>query len=507
MIDHLNWTATSVFVAFFVLVTVVGFLASRWRSADLTQLNEWGLGGRRFGAWITWFLIGGDLYTAYTVIAVPAIVYAVGAFGYFAIPYTIIIYPLLFAVFPRLWSIAHARGYITAADIAVGRYGNKWLGLAVAFTGILATMPYIALQLVGIEKVINALGFRGEGMLSHLPLTAAFLILALYTYKSGLRAPALIAFAKDIMIYVFVIAAVVIIPAKLGGFEPIFNAAGSFFEKKGGMTGLSLAEPQIVPYITLALGSAMALFIYPHSLTAILSASSSDAIKRNAVALPAYSVVLGVIGLLGLMAHAAGIQVTNPQDAVPQLLLVMFPNWFVGFCFAAIAIGALVPAAVMSIGAANTFSRNIWKPFVRSEMSGSEEATLAKLVSMLVKLGALIVILIVPTQYAIDFQLLGGVWMIQCFPAILFGLFTRRFNSWALLAGWAVGMIAGTALAWGPSSWVPTHAVLGWFSAYNGLIALALNVATASVLSAFFVSDAADEQTSADYKFSITPAK
>ena len=100
MIEHLNRAATYVFVALFALVTVIGFLASRWRAADLTQLHESGLGGRRFGAWITWFLIGGDLYTAYTVIAVPAIVYAVGAFGYFAIPYAIILYPFLFAVFP-----------------------------------------------------------------------------------------------------------------------------------------------------------------------------------------------------------------------------------------------------------------------------------------------------------------------------------------------------------------------------------------------------------------------
>jgi solute:Na+ symporter, SSS family len=428
---------------------------------------------------------------------VPAIVYAVGAFGYFAIPYTIIIYPFLFAVFPRVWSIAHARGYLTAADFAVGFYGNKWLGLAVAFTGILATMPYIALQLVGIEKVIYALGFRGEGLLAHVPLTTAFLILAVYTYKSGLRAPALIAFVKDILNYVFVIAAVVIIPAKLGGFGAVFGAAASVYEKKGGATGLTLAAPQIVPYITLALGSAMALFIYPHSLTGILSASSADAIKRNAIALPAYSIVVGIIGLLGLMAHAAGIVVANPQDAVPQLLLVMFPDWFVSFCFAAIAIGALVPAAIMSIGAANTFTRNIWKPFVNATVSGSEEATIAKVVSLLVKLGALIVILIVPTQYAIDFQLLGGVWMIQCFPAILFGLFTRRLNSWALLAGWAIGMLAGTALAWGPATWTPTHAVFGWFSAYNGLLALALNVATTFLLSAFVVSDAGEQSLAA----------
>lgn len=495
MIDDLNWTAALVFIAFFALVTVVGFLASRWRAGDLDQLHEWGLGGRRFGSWITWFLIGGDLYTAYTVIAVPALIYAVGAFGYFAIPYTIVIYPLLFAVFPRVWKVAHANGYLTAADFTLGDYGNRWLALAVAFTGILATMPYIALQLVGIEKVIAALGFRGEGPSSHLPITVAFLILALYTYKSGLRAPALIAFVKDIMIYVFVLAAVIVIPAKLGGFGPIFDAAGAAYQAKGGAAGLTLAPAQIVPYITLALGSAMALFIYPHSLTGILSASSADAIKRNAIALPAYSVVLGIIGLLGLMAHAAGIEVANPQDAVPQLLLKMFPDWFTGFCFAAIAIGALVPAAVMSIGAANTFTRNIWKPFVHPQVSDREEATIAKVVSLVVKLGALFVILFVPTRYAIDFQLLGGVWMIQCFPAVLFGLYTRRLNSWALLAGWAVGMIAGTTLAWGPAAWTPTHSVFGWFAAYNGLIALTLNVVVSYVGSVILSPDTADART------------
>ena len=200
MIEHLNWPATSVFLAFFALVTVLGFVAARWKAGDLDHLHEWGLGGRRFGSWVSWFLIGGDLYTAYTVIAVPALVYAVGAFGFFAIPYTIIIYPFLFLAFPRLWSIAQKRGYITAGDFVLGHYGNKWLELAIAVTGILATMPYIALQLVGIEKVIQALGFNGEGLLSHLPLTIAFVILALYTYTSGLRAPAMIAFVKDTMI-------------------------------------------------------------------------------------------------------------------------------------------------------------------------------------------------------------------------------------------------------------------------------------------------------------------
>ena len=96
MIDNLNWTATARLHLLFRLVTVMGFMASRWKAGDLGRLHEWGLGGRRFGAWITWFLLGGDLYTAYTVIAMPALVYAIGAYGFFAVPYTIVIYPFLF---------------------------------------------------------------------------------------------------------------------------------------------------------------------------------------------------------------------------------------------------------------------------------------------------------------------------------------------------------------------------------------------------------------------------
>lgn len=498
-IPALNWPATLVFVAFFALVTVMGFAAAHWRRGDLSDLQEWGLGGRRFGAWVSWFLIGGDLYTAYTVIAVPALVYASGAFGLFAIPYTILIYPLLYLTFPKLWAVTHRKGYVTAADFVDGRYGNRWLALAVALTGIIATMPYIALQLVGIEKVIEALGFPSSG----LPITIAFLILALYTYSSGLRAPALIAFVKDIMIYIFVIAAVIVVPAKLGGYGVIFDKAAVALAAKSAAThkpaGILLAPAQVVPFATLALGSALALFMYPHSMTGILSASSGRTIRRNAFMLPAYSLVLGLIAVMGYMALAADINVKSPQDAVPQLFLKMFPGWFAGFAFAGIAIGALVPAAVMSIGAANTFTRNVWKPFVNPALAPGREAQLAKLVSLIVKVGALVVIFAMPTTFAIDLQLLGGVWMVQVFPAVVFGLFTRWFSGWGLLLGLVVGLVSGTVLSYGAKAWVPTHVVFGTIAAYNGIIALALNIAVAALVSAVTPNTAADATVPTDY--------
>src|SRR5579863_9464334 len=517
MFAHLNVVATAVFVFFFALVTILGFVAARWKAGDLSHIHEWGLGGRRFGKWITWFLLGGDLYTAYTVIAVPALIFGVGAFGFFAVPYTIVIYPFLYLTLPRLWAVSHKHGYMTAADFVLGRYSNKGLALAVAATGVLATMPYIALQLIGLEKVISALGFSGQGIMAHAPITIAFVILALFTYRSGLRAPAMIAFVKDAMIYIFVIAAIIIIPYELGGFGAIFDAAGRAFDARVAANpklaaGLTLQPGQVGPYITLAIGSAIALFMYPHALTGALAASSGRAIRFNTMTLPAYSFILGLVALLGLMAIAAGVKVGTPQDAVPQLVLWAFPDWFAGFCFAAIALGALVPAAVMSIGAANTFTRNVWKPFVNPQMSPREESTLAKLASLAVKIGALAVIFFMPTRFALDLQLLGGVWMVQIFPAIIFGLYTRWFSGWALVIGWAAGMIVGTSLAWTGTAWVPVHA-LKWdipfvggvdsgfgFAAYNGLTAVIVNVVLSAALSLVLHSRARDGTLPEDYE-------
>ncbi|MGH8455693.1 MAG: sodium:solute symporter family protein, partial [Stenotrophobium sp.] len=354
--------AVWVFVALFTLVTVLGFVAARWRAASLDHLDEWGLAGRRFGTIVSWFLLGGDLYTAYTFVAVPALVFGMGAIGFFALPYTLMVFPFVFIVFPRLWAVAKRHGHVTGSDFVRARYGSPTLALLVALTGILATLPYVALQLVGIEVVIGALGFGGD-----LPLIAAFAILAAYTYTSGLRAPALIAVVKDLLIYITVIAAVVIIPAKLGGYAQIFAAVPP--------QHLLLQPGQGAAFATLALGSALALFLYPHAITGLLSANSGRTIKRTMSLLPLYSLALALIAALGYMALASGVQHDpayaagfaqyGPNYAVPALFLRWFPPWFVGVAFAAIAIGALVPAAIMSIAAANLYTRNIYREYLR----------------------------------------------------------------------------------------------------------------------------------------------
>jgi SSS family solute:Na+ symporter len=513
-VQDVNWVALTVFVLLFGFITWLGFAAARWRKGDLDLLHEWGLGGRRFGTVVTWFLVGGDLYTAYTFIAVPALAFGAGAVAFFAVPYTIVIYPILFLVFPRLWHVCHKHGYITAGDFVRGRFGNRWLALAVTVTGIVATMPYIALQLVGIQVVVGALGISGTGLTADLPLIIAFVILAAFTYSSGLRAPASIAIVKDILIYVTAFAAIIIIPAQLGGFGKIFASIPP--------SKLLLATPganttgAYSAYATLALGSALALFLYPHSLTGILSASSGHAIRRNAAMLPAYSFMLGLLALFGFFAlvagvgelpeYAAGFKEFGNNFAVPALFLHSFPSWFVGIAFAAIGIGALVPAAIMSIAAANLYTRNIHREFINKNPTDRQEAQMAKWVSLIVKLGALVFILFVPTQYAIQLQLLGGIWIIQTLPAVMLGTYTRWFNDWALLAGWAAGTFAGTAMAVA-ANLTPTYplALMGFvFPGYTALYTVVLNLAIVIVLTLVLNAmnvrhSPADETLAADY--------
>ena len=522
--NHFNAVTFVVVIGSFLIVTYIGFASARWRPAeDPMHLNEWGLGGRGFGSFVSWFLLGGDIYTAYTFIAVPALVYATGAAGFYALSYTIMVFPIVFIFAPRLWSVARARGYVSPGDFVRGRHGSQGLGLAVAATGILATMPYIALQLVGIESVLTVMGIgspSGHAWARDLPLIIAFAVMAAYTYLAGLRAPALIAFVKDILIYLTVIVAIVYIPGRIGGWGHIFGTASAHLKTVNPATGKPYGSLVVMPagewaFATLALGSALALFVYPHAVTGVFAAKRRDVIRRNAALLPAYSLVLGLIALFGYMARAvpavnAGVKANggNPQLSVPLLFTRMFPSWFAGVGDSAIIIGALVPAAVMSIAAANLFTRTVYKELVSPNATPAQETRVARLASLVMKVGALGFAVVLNKTFSINLQLLGGIWILQTFPAVVIGLYTRWFHRIALIIGWAVGMAYGTVEAYRTAGGGQAHfgasttPVFGHVT-YIAIVALILNVAVSAVLTPVFrrvgLKDGYDETRPADY--------
>ncbi|MYS81488.1 sodium:solute symporter family protein [Embleya scabrispora] len=461
------------------------------RSHDLPSLENWALADRGLGPVWTWFLLGGTIFTAYTFTAVPGQVYGRGASAFFALPYTVIVCPMAFVLLPRLWSVARRHGYLTVGDFVRGRYGSPALALVVALTGILATMPYLALQVLGIRAVLAAAGLHPRGAAGDVGMVALFAGLAIATYRHGLRAPTVISALKGVAIFGSAAVAVAFVLRRFGGPGPMFEAADRRLAGRGpGGASLVLGPHQQAGFATLALGSALALLMYPHVLTAGFAAAGPDTLRRVSVALPAWTSVLAMFGVLGIAALAIGVDAPSgtAEAAVPLLVDRLLPAFPAGLVFGAIIVGALVPAAVMSIAAATSFVRNVYVEYFHPTATPKRQMRVAQLVSLTAKVGAVAFVFGLRDQAAINLQLLGGVWILQIFPAVVIGLFTRRLHHRALLVGWAVGMLAGTVAVVREGFVSLIRVELGGHGVqmYAGLAALLLNLTVTLALTEVF---------------------
>ncbi|NJP49373.1 sodium:solute symporter [Streptomyces sp. SBST2-5] len=476
---------TATFLAVIGGASLLAVTARRLRPSDrLPSLDGWALADRSLGPGWTWLLLGGTIYTAYTFTAVPGLAYGNGAPAFFAVPYTVIVCPLAFVLLSRLWSVARRHGYVTAADFVRGRYGSPPLALVVALTGILATMPYLALQLLGIRAVLAAGGLYPHGATGDLLMVALFAGLAVATYRHGLRAPAVIAALKAVAVFVSLTAVCWLVLRRFGGPGAVFDGAGrALGGTDAAHSPLLLTAGQQPAYATLALGSALALLMYPHVLTAGFAADTSRTLRKVSVGLPAWTALLALFGFLGIAALAAGVRAPEggAEAAVPMLVERLMPGPVAGLVFGAIVVGALVPAAVMSIAAATSFVRNVYVEYVHPTATPKRQVRIAKAVSLTAKVGAVAFVFGLRDQDAINLQLLGGVWILQIFPAVAVGLYTRWLHPRALLAGWAVGMATGTYLVVreGFSSIVPLDLGAGPLEVYAGVAALLLNLTVA----------------------------
>jgi SSS family solute:Na+ symporter len=479
---------TAVFGALMVILLLAGFGAARWRRPnDIHTLEEWGVGGRAFGNWTTWFLLGGSMFSAYTFVAVPALTYGVGAMGYFAVAFSIVTTPLFFLIATRAWSVSHRHGFLSPGEFAAARFGSPALGAAVAVTGIVATLPYVAVQLASLQAVLRTAGITGEW-----PLLVGVGVLSLTTFRSGLRAPALLSIAKDVLLLWVMLAALLMV-AMSGGWGEAFARAGDrFAATRSPGDGLLLGAGAQFPFITLIIGSALAIFAYPHAMTTMLAAKDRSTVRRNAAALPVYCLALGLMAMLGFFAVSEGVRPLDGDlnTVIPRMFQQLFPSWSAGIAFAGLGVAALIPAAVMSIAAANAFTRSIYRAYLRPTASPAEEARVSRWTSLAVKFGAVAVVLLLDPAFSVDLQLIGGVIILQTIPAGFLGLLTNWFHRWALAAGLGTGLAVGVAMLYRVPQVGPTGAVVkahfggaietvGGVGVYVGLLALLVNLIVA----------------------------
>jgi solute:Na+ symporter, SSS family len=364
----------------------------------------------------------------------------------FAIPYVALAFGVALVTMPRLWALSKEKGYITASDFIKDRFGSKTLAVLIAITGIVSLLPYIALQIVGMQSVLIVMlsGITNSHTVQEISLLVAFVILAAFTYTSGLRGATLTAVLKDILIWITVIAVIIVVPLSIGGFGTAFRDVKPSY--------VTVPNSLVTGYATLVLGSALALYLYPHAINGVLSSESVHKLRRSTALLPLYGIGLAIMALMGILVYAVPPAMNFlshfPESSrgilvVPSLILYSMPSWFTGIALLGIFIGGLVPAAIMAMSQANLLTRNIIKE-IRPNTSASSEIRITKISSTVFKFVALGFVFSIPATYAISLQLLGGILIIQILPAVFFGLYIKSLRKEALIAGLLVGIFSGT---------------------------------------------------------------
>lgn len=431
-----------------------------------------------------WLLLGSTMFTAYTFTAVPGAVFSTGALGFFALPYVIVLCPLAFVVLPRLAAEARRGNHVTIADLVGDKYQSRSLTLCIALTGILATMPYVALQLLGVRTVLQASGINLFGIPAGLVVLVLFAALAIASYLHGLRAPGVTASLKAFLIFGSAAVTLIVAFARSGEPGTVFERASKYLTSTGGGS-LVLAHNQYLAFLTLAFGSALALLMYPHVVTVAFAARSDDAVRRASAGLIPWSSLVAVFALLAIVADARAIRLdgANADAAVIVMINQVLPDALASIVFGAIVVGALVPAAVMSIAAGASFSRNVFVEVLQPTATPKRQLRVARGVSLIAMLGAAGFMVGLRPQATINLQLLGGIWILQTAPAVLLTLSRRRPGAGVLLSGWVSGMVVGTAavVLRTFSAVVPWGADGHTVDLYAGFAALVVNISTIAI--------------------------
>jgi SSS family solute:Na+ symporter len=470
-----NLTALIVTSIIVLTVIFIGFMVGRNKQSR-SSVEEWSVGGRRLGALFVWFLIGADVYTAYTFLGLTSSAFKGGSIAFFATPYVVLAYPLAYFFLPKIWKVGKEHKFTTLADYIKGRFDSKLFSVLVAITGVLMLIPYIDLQLSGIQDTLE---IAGTGYINvTFVVIVSFLLVAFYTFFSGIKAPTYTAIIKDILVWVIMLYMVVSIPIiHFGSWGHMMQTT---VHKAPQMLTLPTSGPKgMLWFSTAALISALALFMWPHTATGIFSSKSGESLRKNAIVLPFYNIVLMLVTFLGITAFLVIPKGTDPRFAFLELIHMSYGGTVQGLAYSTIALASLVPCSIMAIGASSLFANNIYRDVINPKASGPRMTMVTRYMVFVVIGLALLFGLLFPTAL-ISLQLMGVSGIVQIFPAIVFSLYWRNLSREAALSGFVAGMVVVAAQYIFHTS----------FGAYEGFWGLCVNILVLVILNPMFVNRA-----------------
>ncbi|MGC5342264.1 sodium:solute symporter family protein [Streptomyces sp. DT171] len=466
--------ATSVFAAFMVGTVALGLLAVRGRGGGAGGLAEWSVGGRSLGAVFIWVLMAGEGYTSFSYLGAAGWGYNYGAPVLYVVAYMSCGYAVGYVVGPMMWSYAREHGLVGITDMVAHRFGRPWLGALVAVLATVFLLPYIQLQITGMGVVVSTISYGAISL--DWAYFVAFAVTTGFVVVSGLRGSAWVSVLKDVLVIATLGFLALYVPMHyFDGYGPFLDRLVT--EKSDWLTfpghgdsGLGQAW-----YVTTSFLNSLTVVIFPTTVAGYLGARNSDALRRNAMWLPAYNILLFVPMLLGMAALfiVPGLVGAESNLALFELVVDSLPAWAVGFVGVAAALSSIVPMAVFMLVIGTMWGRSVLSLVPRWQHRQKGAAQCVVVVAGLI---ALVLTYTAPNTL-VRLSLISYEGMAQLLPMVLLGLVWRRLTWLGALTGLVVGVavVCGFVFTGNDPVWGVNAGIVGL--GVNLVVALAVTYA------------------------------
>ncbi len=428
--------ALIIIFAAIVLSSLVGIFAGRRVKMNL---ENWTVGGRKFGIIIIWLLMAGEIYTTFTFLGASGWAYSKGAPAFYILIYGALAYTLSFFILPVLWKVGKRYGLLTQPDFFVKRYDSRLLGIVVALIGVFCIIPYLQLQLKGLGLIVEV---ASNGAVNpEVAIGISFILTCMFVYTSGIKGAAWVAIIKDIMMILAVFIVGIGVPhIYFGGIGKMFR---TLIEQKPNYLVFPGATQNmgVLWIMSTLLLTGLGFYMWPHVFGSAFSAKSAKIIKRNAIIMPFYQIPILLIFMVGFTALLAIPGLKDGDMAFMALVNKTYPSWFMGFVGAAGAVTAMVPSAILVLFASTLVAKNVIQTGFNPEMSEEKVMTLSRFMVLVIMTFALVFAIFFPNEL-VPLLIFGYDGVVQFFPGVVLGLFWKRVSR----TGVFCGMIAGVSV-------------------------------------------------------------
>ncbi|MGH8235180.1 MAG: sodium:solute symporter family protein [Rhodanobacteraceae bacterium] len=425
--------ALALIVLIFVLAVALGLLSRYGKKMDLEQ---WTVGQRGFGVVFVFLLMAGEIYSTFTFLGASGYAYGRGAPAFYIIAYGTLAYALGYWILPPIARYTRQHGIITQPDFFAHRFANRELGIAVGLIGVVAMIPYLALQLEGLGLIVEVATNRAIG--AHVAILIGTSGLVVYVVVSGIRASAWTSVVKDVLILGVAVFLGVYLPLHaFGGIVPMFHRLVATHPQL-----FTLHAPQgTVWFASTVLVSVLGFWMWPMSFSFIASARDENVFRKNAVILPVYQLFNVFILFVGFSALALVPNLKNANLALLAATVASLPGWVLGLVGGAGVLAALVPGSVLLITIATVLAKN-GLAFAPALATDARITLMARLLVVPIAIFTAIFAIYGSTGI-VGLLLLGYSYVVQMFPAVVLSFTARRFVT---AAGVFAGLVCGVAL-------------------------------------------------------------